>query len=203
MRAVFEVWGFGEDTVRISTWRWRSSRRDITHPITLLNTISISNKRSHSPLSLPSSLHLRALIPILPFQPNQTAKATFFSLLSSRGNSRLLFHFLQSSSTLLVSIQLMFLLQGVSQLKEKWTEYNQPKRLRRLVLLFVSATAKHVAVAAGNQMTILSKEDDYQNPCAIFTSEIYLYVYLISLWNLFCTGRKRNSILISNWFVRF
>ncbi|XP_027903384.1 MAG2-interacting protein 2 isoform X2 [Vigna unguiculata] len=76
-------------------------------------------------------------------QANESTKATFFSLLSSR---------------------------GVSQLKDKWTEYKQPKRLRRLVSLFVSATAKHVAVAAGNRITILSKEDDYQNPCAIFTS---------------------------------
>ncbi|RDX93390.1 MAG2-interacting protein 2, partial [Mucuna pruriens] len=75
-------------------------------------------------------------------QGNESAKGSFLSLLSSR---------------------------GVSQLKEKWTEYNRPKRLRRLVSLFVSATAKHVAVAAGNRITILSKEDDYKHPCAIFT----------------------------------
>ncbi|XP_020225465.1 MAG2-interacting protein 2-like [Cajanus cajan] len=56
-------------------------------------------------------------------QVNESAKGTLLSLLSSR---------------------------GVSQLKEKWTEYNQPKRLRRLLALFVSGTAKHVAVAAGN-----------------------------------------------------
>ncbi|CAJ1974433.1 unnamed protein product [Sphenostylis stenocarpa] len=76
-------------------------------------------------------------------QAAESATATLFSLLSSR---------------------------GVSQLKDKWTEYNQPKRLKRLVSLFVSSTAKHVAVAAGNRITILSKEDDYQNPCASFTS---------------------------------
>ncbi|KAG5019237.1 hypothetical protein JHK87_015092 [Glycine soja] len=79
-------------------------------------------------------------------QENDSAKGSLLSLLSSR---------------------------GVSQLKEKWTEYNQPKRLRRLVSLFVSATAKHVAVASGNRITILSKEDDYQNPCAIFTSSSF------------------------------
>lgn len=194
--AVFEVRGFGEDTgTTVSTWRWCSTRRDITLPITLINTktVSISNNRSHSSSSFLSSLHIRTLIPslpftILPFQANESTKATFFSLLSSRGNSRLLFDFVQSWSTLVVWIQLMFLPEGVSQLKDKWTEYKQPKRLRRLVSLFVSATAKHVAVAAGNRITILSKEDDYQNPCAIFTSEIYLFVYLISVWNLFCTG---------------
>jgi len=153
--------------------------------------LHLQQQVTHS-LSLLSSLHIRALIPSLsftigPFQANESAKGTFFSLLSSRGNSHLLFDFVQSWSTLVVSIQLMFLPEGVSQLKEKWTEYNQPKRLRRVVSLFVSATAKHVAVAAGNRITILSKEDDYQNPCAIFTSEIYLFVYLISFWNLFST----------------
>ncbi|XP_027353280.1 MAG2-interacting protein 2 isoform X1 [Abrus precatorius] len=79
-------------------------------------------------------------------QENGGAKASFLSLLSSR---------------------------GVSQLKEKWTEYNQPKRLRRLVSLFVSPTAKHVAVAAGNRITILRKEDEYRHPCAVFTNSSF------------------------------
>ncbi|CAK8570943.1 unnamed protein product [Lathyrus sativus] len=60
-------------------------------------------------------------------------------------------------------------IQGVTQLKEKWTEYNEPKRLRKLVSLFVSPTAKYVAVVAGNRIMILSKEDDYQESYAIFT----------------------------------
>ncbi|XP_061358182.1 MAG2-interacting protein 2 isoform X2 [Gastrolobium bilobum] len=76
-------------------------------------------------------------------QENESSKGSLLSLLSAR---------------------------GVTQLKEKWTEYNQPKRLRRLVSLFVSPRAKHVAVAAGNRITILSEEDDYQHSCAIFTS---------------------------------
>lgn len=63
---------------------------------------------------------------------------------------------------------------GVSQLKEKWTEFNQPKRLRRLVSLFISPRGKHVAVATGNQITVLSKEDDYQEPCGSFTGKIFL-----------------------------
>jgi len=60
----------------------------------------------------------------------------------------------------------------VNQLKEKWNEYNEPKRLRKLVSLFVSPTAKHVAVAAGNRITILSKEDDYQQSYSIFTGKM-------------------------------
>lgn len=57
----------------------------------------------------------------------------------------------------------------MNQLKEKWNEYNEPKRLRKLVSLFVTPTAKYVAVAAGNRITILSKEDDYQQSYSIFT----------------------------------
>ncbi|KAJ7965299.1 MAG2-interacting protein 2 [Quillaja saponaria] len=61
--------------------------------------------------------------------------------------------------------------RGVSQLKEKWAEYNQPRNLRRLVSLFVSSRGKNVAVAAGNQITILRKENNYQEPCGIFTGQ--------------------------------
>jgi neuroblastoma-amplified sequence len=63
-------------------------------------------------------------------------------------------------------------IEGVNQLKEKWNEYNEPKRLRRLVSLLVSPTAKYVAVAAGNRITILSKEDDYQQSYSIFTGKM-------------------------------
>ncbi|KAI4307064.1 hypothetical protein L6164_030294 [Bauhinia variegata] len=76
-------------------------------------------------------------------QANEGVKGGFLSLLSTR---------------------------GVSQLKEKWTGYNQPKRLRKLISLFVSPRGKHVAVATGNQITILSQEDDYQEPCGVFAS---------------------------------
>ncbi|WJX34291.1 hypothetical protein P8452_22417 [Trifolium repens] len=72
--------------------------------------------------------------------------------------------------------------RGVSQLKEKWTEYNEPKRLRKLVSLFVSPTAKYVAVAAGNRITILSKEDDYQQSYAIFNSSD-LGTFSVGAWS--------------------
>ncbi|KAK7282539.1 hypothetical protein RIF29_11407 [Crotalaria pallida] len=88
-------------------------------------------------------------------QPNHAASGTFLSLLS---------------------------VPGVSRLKEKWSEYNQHKRLRRLVSLFVSHSAKHVAVAAGNRITILSKEDDYQEPCGVFT-HCSLGTFSIGAWS--------------------
>ena len=76
---------------------------------------------------------------------------------------------------------LLLFCEGVSQLKEKWTEYNQPKRLRRFISLFVSPRGKHVAIATGNQITILSKEDDYQEPCGIFIGKI-LFFYVHKLY---------------------
>ncbi|XP_054797904.1 MAG2-interacting protein 2 isoform X2 [Prosopis cineraria] len=72
--------------------------------------------------------------------------------------------------------------RGVNQLKEKWTEYNQPKRLRRLMSLFISPRGKHVAVATGNQITILSKEDDFQEPCGIFNS-CSLCTFSVGAWS--------------------
>ncbi|XP_051138019.1 MAG2-interacting protein 2 [Andrographis paniculata] len=58
--------------------------------------------------------------------------------------------------------------RGITQLKEKWSEYRQPKRFKRLVSLFVSARGDYVAVASGNQITILRKDNDYQEPVGIF-----------------------------------
>lgn len=179
--AVFEVWGFAEDTVTVHTWRSCCfTRRVITPPITLLNTTKTnnnSNNRSHSLLFSPFSSDSRSYsLTIVRFQENESAKGSLLSLLSSRGTFRFSFDFVEfrpiNACLDPTNVRLVSYFEGVSQLKEKWTEYNQPKRLRRLVSLFVSATAKHVAVASGNRITILSKEDDYQNPCAIFTSEI-------------------------------
>ncbi|KAF5731302.1 hypothetical protein HS088_TW19G00909 [Tripterygium wilfordii] len=58
--------------------------------------------------------------------------------------------------------------RGVSQLKEKWSSYWHPRKLKRRVSLVISPRGEHVAVAAGNQITILQKEDDYREPCGIF-----------------------------------
>lgn len=43
-----------------------------------------------------------------------------------------------------------------------------------MVSLFISSTGELVAVAASNQITILQKEDNYAEPCGIFTSKMNL-----------------------------
>ncbi|XP_074291761.1 MAG2-interacting protein 2 [Silene latifolia] len=60
--------------------------------------------------------------------------------------------------------------KGLTQIKEKWTGYRQPKKLKRSVSLFVSPNGVRVAVAVANRVTILQKADDYQLPCGTFTS---------------------------------
>lgn len=41
-----------------------------------------------------------------------------------------------------------------------------------------------MAVASGNQITILQKEDDYSKPCGTFTSKMYSLISLtLPLWN--------------------
>lgn len=65
--------------------------------------------------------------------------------------------------------------EGISQLKEKWSVYRQPRRLRRLVSLFVSARGYYVAVACGNRIAILRKDDDYREPVGHFTCKVYLF----------------------------
>lgn len=64
----------------------------------------------------------------------------------------------------------VFSAQGVSQLREKWRDYKQPKKLKRLVSLFISPSGERVAIAAGNQITILRKDEDYKEPSGTFTS---------------------------------
>ncbi|KAK4362884.1 hypothetical protein RND71_018125 [Anisodus tanguticus] len=57
---------------------------------------------------------------------------------------------------------------GIAQLKERWTKHGHPTKVRRYASLFVSSRGELVAVASGNQITILQKDDDYQTPCGIF-----------------------------------
>ncbi|PIN16554.1 putative protein (Neuroblastoma-amplified protein) [Handroanthus impetiginosus] len=59
--------------------------------------------------------------------------------------------------------------RGIALLKEKWSKYKQPRRLRRSVSLFVSARGDYVAVASGNHITILQKDNDYQEPVGTFS----------------------------------
>lgn len=78
-----------------------------------------------------------------PQQTNEGAKGSFLSLLSAR---------------------------GVAHLKEKWSEYRCPRKIKKWTSLFVSPRGERVAVASGNQITILQKDDDYCEPCGIFSS---------------------------------
>ncbi|XP_022971815.1 MAG2-interacting protein 2 isoform X2 [Cucurbita maxima] len=54
------------------------------------------------------------------------------------------------------------------RLRDKWIGYNQRQRIERSVSLFISSSGERVAVAAGNQITILRKEDDYLDSFGIF-----------------------------------
>ncbi|RVW88962.1 MAG2-interacting protein 2 [Vitis vinifera] len=72
--------------------------------------------------------------------------------------------------------------RGLSQIKEKWSDYRRPKKLKRWVSLFVSLRGERVAVAAGNQITILQKDDNYQEPCGIFTSNS-LGTFIYGAWS--------------------
>lgn len=60
--------------------------------------------------------------------------------------------------------------RGLTQLKDKWIGYGLPKKLKRWVSLFVSPKGERVAVAVGNHITILRKDDDYQQACGTFAS---------------------------------
>jgi hypothetical protein len=79
-------------------------------------------------------------------QLNHAAKGSFLSLLYTR---------------------------GVTQLRENWTGYTHTPKLRKLTSLFISPSGEHVAIAAGNRVTILHKKDDYQEPCGFFTGKIH------------------------------
>ncbi|XP_039058992.1 MAG2-interacting protein 2-like [Hibiscus syriacus] len=71
---------------------------------------------------------------------------------------------------------------GVSRLKEKWIQYKNPKQMKKPVSLFISSRGEHVAVAAGNQITIFPKEGDYQEPCGSFTGNS-LVLFTSGAWS--------------------
>lgn len=48
--------------------------------------------------------------------------------------------------------------------------------------LFVSARGDYVAIASGNQIAILQKDNDYQEPVGIFTCKIYSFVKNVKFW---------------------
>lgn len=60
----------------------------------------------------------------------------------------------------------------MNQLKERWYGYSRPRANKKRVSLFVSPGGEHVAVAAENRITILHKDDDYMEPCGVFTCKL-------------------------------
>ncbi|XP_015572661.2 MAG2-interacting protein 2 isoform X1 [Ricinus communis] len=63
----------------------------------------------------------------------------------------------------------LFSAPGICQIK-KWREYRSPVKIKKPISLIISPSGERVAVATGSQITILRKEDDYQEPCGTFMS---------------------------------
>ncbi|XP_031381223.1 MAG2-interacting protein 2 isoform X1 [Punica granatum] len=80
---------------------------------------------------------------------------------------------IQASESSRASFLSLISAKGVSQLREKWSQYKQPRKLKKMLSLFVSSSGEHVAVAAGHQITILQRSDDYLEPCGIFTNRSF------------------------------
>ncbi|KAJ8770618.1 hypothetical protein K2173_021265 [Erythroxylum novogranatense] len=76
----------------------------------------------------------------------------------------------------------LFLARGVSQLKEKWRGKKDQTRIKKAASLFVSPRGERVAVATGGQITILRKEDDYQEPFGVFASSS-LGTFISGVWS--------------------
>ncbi|XP_072965166.1 MAG2-interacting protein 2 isoform X1 [Typha angustifolia] len=103
--------------------------------------------------------HARRSLSIDPSCPDQTGEAS---------NGRGLLSYLS--------------LQGVSRLKERWNEYNRQRPFKRRMSLFVSPNGEHLAVAAGNQIVILHRGDDYMEPCGVFTNNDRLPIFTNGAW---------------------
>lgn len=88
-----------------------------------------------------------------------------------------------------------FVIEAIVELKERWTEYRNPRKLQKFASLFVSPTADHVAVAFRNQITFLQKDNDYQEPTGTFNSKsldlrstrwmTIGFVFPLSRWTIF------------------
>ncbi|KAG9452632.1 hypothetical protein H6P81_005536 [Aristolochia fimbriata] len=74
-------------------------------------------------------------------------------------------------------------LSGINQTIGKWRRHKRPKTLRECMLLCVSPGGNYVAVAAGNEITILQKEDNYLEPCGIFSSDDRLTTFMHGAWS--------------------
>ncbi|KAG0502427.1 hypothetical protein HPP92_002499 [Vanilla planifolia] len=73
-------------------------------------------------------------------------------------------------------------IQGAKQLKQKWNEYWRPRMSKRKMAIFVSPEAEHVALAIGNQVVILQKDDDYMEPCGTYACDDRLSFFTNGAW---------------------
>ncbi|XP_076915022.1 MAG2-interacting protein 2-like [Bidens hawaiensis] len=72
--------------------------------------------------------------------------------------------------------------KGLSEFREKWTTNRHAQKLSKWTSIFVSPNGEHVAVAVGNVITFLHIDDNYQEPCGIFTSNS-LVTFMFGVWS--------------------
>ncbi|KAI3756951.1 hypothetical protein L6452_04483 [Arctium lappa] len=72
--------------------------------------------------------------------------------------------------------------QGLSEFREKWTTSRHPQKLSKWISVFVSPNGEYVAIAVGNEITFLERDDNYQEPCGIFTSS-YPITFMLGAWS--------------------
>lgn len=72
--------------------------------------------------------------------------------------------------------------KGLSELREKWTTNRNQQKLSKCISMFVSPSGDHVAIAVGNEITILQRDDNYQEPCGIYTSS-FPVTFMLGAWS--------------------
>ncbi|KAL5982892.1 hypothetical protein ACLOJK_016971 [Asimina triloba] len=73
--------------------------------------------------------------------------------------------------------------EGISQLKKKWVGSKRQRAVKKWASLFISQRGEYVAVAAGNQITILNKDDSYMETRGIFTGDEWLTSFMHGAWS--------------------
>ncbi|KAI3740580.1 hypothetical protein L2E82_31048 [Cichorium intybus] len=84
--------------------------------------------------------------------------------------------------SLLIPLLLLLSCEGLSEFREKWTTNKHQQNLSKWISMFISPSGKHVAIAVGNEITILQRDDNYQEPCRIFTCS-YPITYTFGAWS--------------------
>ncbi|KAI3924574.1 hypothetical protein MKX01_038014 [Papaver californicum] len=101
----------------------------------------------------------------------------------AKGSFSLNYPPLQQDDTAKGGLLSLLSVQGVKRLKEKWDERKNPRRPKKWMSLFVSSGGEYVAVASGNKITILQKNDDYKVPCGIFIGHDKLATFTYGAWS--------------------